>query len=184
MNLPQTLQTEIVPFVVEHLPTQYSVSVNTVLSTIAEPLYQALADLPAQRIHVDCHVGNILWDAGDVFGIIDVDHLPIGPRTYDLGHLLADMVKNRITSPEQLAAWLDMFTWIVRGYEREIMLTRREKFSLWYSMIASQFLFIYWFVKHERDDLLAKNIDVLMWIYQHQGEIIVQIEATNTALEG
>jgi Ser/Thr protein kinase RdoA (MazF antagonist) len=177
MNLPDKLVTEIEPFLAQHLSPQLLAPVSTVLGMIAEPMHQALADLPMQRIHGDCHGGNILWDSSDVYGIIDIDHLPIGPRTYDLGHLLADMVKTRIEDPEQLNAWLNASGWLMRGYERENALTEREKNALWFSMLASQLLFIHWFAQHEQTELTAKNVAVLLWIYQQQEVITVQIKA-------
>jgi Ser/Thr protein kinase RdoA (MazF antagonist) len=179
MNLPDKLRQEIEPYLAQHLPANHLASVNSVLSTIEEAMVQALANLPIQRIHGDCHGGNFLWDAAGVYGIVDLDHLPIGPRTYDIGHLLADRVKVRIADPEQLAQWLDSFAWLIRGYEREMPLTMREKSALWYSMLASQFLFIDWFLRHEQEELVNKNVKVLMWIYDHQETIEAQIKAAN-----
>jgi Ser/Thr protein kinase RdoA (MazF antagonist) len=178
MDLPHKLREEIEPYLAQHLPSNHLASVNTVLSTIEEAMVQALANLPIQRIHGDCHGGNILWDSSGVYGIVDLDHLPIGPRTYDLGHFLADRVKVRIADPEQLAQWLGSFAWLIRSYEREMPLTAREKSALWYSMLASQFLFIDWFLRHEQGELVTRNVDVLMWIYSHKEAIEGQISSS------
>jgi Ser/Thr protein kinase RdoA (MazF antagonist) len=49
---------------------------------------EACVDDPSpQRVHGDVHGGNILIaDDHTVSGIIDIDHLPIAPRIYDLGY--------------------------------------------------------------------------------------------------
>ncbi|HEU5318243.1 MAG TPA: phosphotransferase [Chloroflexota bacterium] len=51
---------------------------------VLDEVCAALAELPEQYIHGDCHGGNILIAAGDVSRSIDLDHLPLGPRIYDL----------------------------------------------------------------------------------------------------
>jgi Ser/Thr protein kinase RdoA (MazF antagonist) len=45
---------------------------------------------------------NVLLYAGDVSGFIDLDHLPNGPRIYDLSYYLADRLKNLIDEREIL----------------------------------------------------------------------------------
>lgn len=62
----------------------------------------ALTGLPMQRIHGDCNPGNVLLhrktDGIEVSGMIDLDHLPMGQRVYDLGYYLhyraREIVKN------------------------------------------------------------------------------------------
>jgi Ser/Thr protein kinase RdoA (MazF antagonist) len=49
----------------------------------------AALSAPPQRIHGDLHGGNLLTDGQRVTGIIDCDHLPLAPRTYDLGYYAA-----------------------------------------------------------------------------------------------
>jgi Ser/Thr protein kinase RdoA (MazF antagonist) len=55
---------------------------------LRDRLRDAILDLPTQRTHGDCNVGNVLVHDGAVTGYIDCDHLPTGPRTYDLGKYL------------------------------------------------------------------------------------------------
>jgi Ser/Thr protein kinase RdoA (MazF antagonist) len=54
-----------------------------------EQISAALTCSPPQRLHGDCHGGNILVRDGRVTGIVDIDHLHIGPRVYDLAYHLA-----------------------------------------------------------------------------------------------
>lgn len=53
-----------------------------------QTLEESLTDLPIQRIHGDCNTGNILLYRARVSGFIDLDHLPIGPRVYDIAYYL------------------------------------------------------------------------------------------------
>ena len=54
-----------------------------------EQIASALACADPQRLHGDCHGGNILFRDGRVTGIVDIDHLQAGPRVYDLAYHLA-----------------------------------------------------------------------------------------------
>lgn len=55
---------------------------------VRDRLYRAVLDLPTQRTHGDCNVGNVLVHNGAVTGYIDLDHLPTGPRVHDLSNYL------------------------------------------------------------------------------------------------
>ena len=133
----------------------------------------ALADLPAQTIHGDCHGGNYLLYRGQVSGFVDLDHLPTGPRVYDLGYLLADMAKAPFVGVLAHRGWLDTFHHVVAGYQREVALSRREVEALWTVMLATQVLFVDWFLAHGRYELARKNLEAFYWIYE-QGEEITR----------
>lgn len=171
MDLPQQLESEVFPLLERELPAQTWERLQQRITTIKSALYDTLAQLPKQRIHGDCHGGNILYEGDQVSGFIDLDHLPIGPRVYDISYYLADQVKNRIASPEQLAVWLSTFTAVIAGYEQKLSLAREEKAAIWYGMLAAQLLFVYWFVKFQNDEHFRKNLDVFDWIYDHQQTI-------------
>ena len=91
---------------------------------------EALTGLPCQHIHGDSHSGNILLHHGQVSGFIDLDHLPLGPRVYDLGYLMADLMKNRLYRAKALAQCLSVLGALLRGYEEETPLTERERAAL------------------------------------------------------
>lgn len=55
---------------------------RTLTTPLRDRLYAAIVDLPTQRTHGDCNVGNLLVNDGAVTGYIDFDHLPTGPRIY------------------------------------------------------------------------------------------------------
>jgi Ser/Thr protein kinase RdoA (MazF antagonist) len=135
----------------------------------------ALSDLPLQLIHGDCHGGNYLLYRGDVSGFVDLDHLPTGPRVYDIGYLLADMAKARFVGIPAHDDWLAHAGQVIAGYERESSLSKREKDALWFVMLATQVLFVDWFLAHQKDELARKNLAALYWIEQRRREIADRI---------
>ena len=177
MDLPGRVRKDLVPVLTARLESHERAMFEPCVVARMDEICDALADLPVHHIHGDCHGGNVLLYHGDVSGFIDLDHLPIGPRIYDLSYFLADRVKNAIYDPAALRAWLDQFDGLIAGYESEIVLTPREKHALWYGMVVSQLLFVYWFLEHQNAAHVTKNLAVLDWICEHQQEIESKIYA-------
>lgn len=77
-----------------------------------EPLFEGLSDSPGsagmQRLHGDCHRGNILERPGEGLLLIDFDDMMIGPAIQDLWLLL----------PARAEECTLEFNLIVEGYER------------------------------------------------------------------
>jgi Ser/Thr protein kinase RdoA (MazF antagonist) len=69
------------------------------------PLFE---DIPLQRVHGDCHRGNILERPGEGLLLIDFDDMMIGPAIQDLWLLLPSRVDD---CPNE-------FNLIVEGYEQ------------------------------------------------------------------
>lgn len=66
---------------------------ETAYETLTEHLLAEIdrrlpADLPGQRIHGDCHMGNVLW-RGDTPHFVDLDDCQTGPEIQDLWMLLS-----------------------------------------------------------------------------------------------
>ncbi|AFG37806.1 serine/threonine protein kinase [Spirochaeta africana] len=70
-----------------------------------EPLFK---DIPLQRVHGDCHRGNILERPGEGLLLIDFDDMMMGPAVQDLWLLLPERADN---CPAE-------FNLIVEGYEQ------------------------------------------------------------------
>jgi Ser/Thr protein kinase RdoA (MazF antagonist) len=83
---------------------------------LRDRLYAAVVDLPTQRTHGDCNVGNVLVHDGAVTGYIDLDHLATGPRVYDLSKYLVSRLNAHVDhgDPESMAAVLRHY---VAGYQ-------------------------------------------------------------------
>ena len=90
-------------------------------STVAQALegvqrcYERAGSVRSLRLHGDCHVGNILWDA-DGPHFVDFDDCRSGPAVQDLWMLLSG---NRADMERQLRA-------VLEGYERFCELDSRE----------------------------------------------------------
>jgi len=93
-----------------------------------ESIVAALSAAP-QRIHGDVHGGNILTDGQQVTGIIDVDHLPLAPRGYDLGYYTAFAVRWWLDG-DQPARPLDETRHLLAGYHAVSRLTGQESDDL------------------------------------------------------
>jgi len=175
MDLPNKLENEVFPFLEQKLDSEQFNQLQQKIISIAPTIAASWEKLPTQTIHGDFHGGNILFDGKEVIGIIDLDHIPIGARLYDISYFLADEVKNRIGDPNRLASWLASYDHLIIGYTQEVLLTSSEKSALWLGMLITQLLFIEWFVRSQNEEHVDKNIRVFNWIYDHQQEIKVAI---------
>lgn len=90
--------------------------------SLRDRLYAAIVDLPTQRTHGDCNVGNVLVYDGAVSGFIDLDHLPTGPRIRDLSYYLV----SRLRAHGDPGALMGVLRRYVAGYESAFPLTERE----------------------------------------------------------
>jgi Ser/Thr protein kinase RdoA (MazF antagonist) len=78
--------------------------------------FDAVPQLRLQRLHGDCHPGNLLWTPGGSAHFVDLDDAVTGPAVQDLWMLLSgDAAQAR----GQLACLLD-------GYEQVMPFDRRE----------------------------------------------------------
>jgi Ser/Thr protein kinase RdoA (MazF antagonist) len=177
MNLAHTVFTEAVPQIKNALTGAEAAAFHEVVDAIRPEMSDALAGLPVQTIHGDCHGGNFLLYRGDVSGFIDLDHLPQGPRAYDIGYLLADMAKARFVGSHAHDTWLENFDQVLAGYERESKLSQRERHALWYIMLATQLLMAHWLFKHGSSEIAFKNLEGFYWIVQRRDEIAGRISA-------
>ena len=175
MNLPHALFEEAIPRIRSALTEREWQDFHHIVAELQDELVAAVEDLPVQLIHGDCHGGNYLLCDGDVSGFVDLDHLPTGPRVYDIGYLLADMAKARFVGNPAHRDWLAHFCRVIAGYQRENSLSGREKDALWFVMLATQVLFVDWFFQHDRDELARKNLEAFYWIFRQRDEITHRI---------
>jgi Ser/Thr protein kinase RdoA (MazF antagonist) len=92
---------------------------------LRDRLHAAIVDLPTQRTHGDCNVGNVLVHGGVVTGFIDFDHLPAGPRVYDLGNYLVSRLGAHVDHGDP-DAMLPVLRHYVAGYHSAYLLSERE----------------------------------------------------------
>jgi Ser/Thr protein kinase RdoA (MazF antagonist) len=113
-----------------------------------ESIVQALSAAP-QRVHGDVHGGNILTDGQKVTGIIDIDHLPLAPRGYDLGYYMA-FAAHWWLDGDQPSRPVDESRQLLTGYEAVSRLTRQEHDDLpALALIAALGLIGYFITEHD-----------------------------------
>ncbi|WP_405059194.1 phosphotransferase [Kribbella sp. NBC_01505] len=106
---------------------------TTLVESLRKELTSLVGELPVQRIHGDCHPGNILTDRGRVTGFVDLDHLPTGPRVYDLAYYLS--------------VGLGPSTHFLSGYQSEEPLSPAELAAIDPLMIAIQLIMAEWHLR-------------------------------------
>ena len=98
-----------------HLETAYDSLTADLLDSIADAFERA-DEVNAQRLHGDCHRGNVLWtDEGPHF--VDLDDCLMGPAIQDLWMLLSGP---RAEMAQQLSDLLEGYTQFVEFDFREV----------------------------------------------------------------
>lgn len=179
MALPTRVRENALPAVRRHLRGEHLAALDAVFDGLVDEVCAALAGLPEQHIHGDCHGGNILIADGEVSGFIDLDHLPLAPRVYDLFYLPPDRLKWRIDEPGAPEALLPLFPHLIAGYEREHTLTLCERAALWPGMLATQRFFIQAFAEQGNEEHVERNLRALIWIHEHRDDSRRLLEGTS-----
>jgi Ser/Thr protein kinase RdoA (MazF antagonist) len=99
-----------------------------------EQIAAAFACADPQRLHGDCHGGNILFRDGRVTGIVDIDHLQVGPRVYDLAYHLAFhvhwVVRTDIPVGPAVASVSSATRLLINGYQAVSALSEAEQAAI------------------------------------------------------
>ncbi len=172
--LPLVLE-QVIPRLLNEGKVQEPARLEQTLSDCEGTMRQAYTNLPEQYIHGDCHTGNLLVQDGQVVGFIDLDHLPWGPRIYDLGYLLADQIKWFTQNREQTSRWLQHFPAILTGYEQVTRLAKSETEALWPVLLAVQLVMSDWFSQRHTPVLAELNLKAFYWFYEHKEEIMQRL---------
>jgi Ser/Thr protein kinase RdoA (MazF antagonist) len=152
------------------LPTTVFDDVAERVGPWQEAIMHALGDPHLQRVHGDVHGGNILTDHRAVTGIIDVDHLPLAPRSYDLGYYMAFCVHWRLGQGE-LRRPIEHYVafeagHLLTGYDTVTTLTRRETDALPAMSLAVALGLLDYFLTKE-DIVEGSWIRTAHWITDH-----------------
>lgn len=169
---PIDLASEVVntglPIILSYLAGEQADRFQTIRSCLAQTMPAAFQGLPRQLIHRDCHAENLLSCGTQITGIIDWDHLTVGPRILDPAYFAVQLAKRQVRDPEAMARWLDDFPLLLAGYEAHSPLLAAEKAALAYVMIAVPILFAYWAIETgHSDDYVQTELDTLVWLYDN-----------------
>ena len=136
----------------------------TMLDETRGEMCEALTDLPSQLIHGDLHGGNVCLADNRVTGFIDCNHLPHGPRLYDLCYFINDFAKKFVGDAALERAFLAHYPRLLAGYDSVQPLTPRERRAFWPMLLASQIAFCHYKLTHNVPGLQT-DFAVLRWVY-------------------
>lgn len=153
-----------------------------------ESMHGVLALLPQQLVHGDLTPDNVVVSKtqGKV-GFLDLDHLPLAPRIWDLARYLSR--HSRRTSPEHALATVTAF---VGGYHRASPLTDDEVHAIPAMITTMHLLEASWARRIMAGDLdrrllpeqeaeLGPMLDALRWQFRHPQAVEDSVHAALTA---
>lgn len=104
------------------------------LCAISEPWFQAT---PLQRIHGDCHFGNLLWNSSGPF-FLDFDDMVVGPPVQDIWLLTPGRDPEALRQRELLISGYEQMKTFDRGSLRLIEALRGLRFVHYATWIAKR----------------------------------------------
>lgn len=150
------------------------------VAPLVDQLRAIMANLPTQRTVGDCNAGNVLVHDNDVSAFIDLDHLPIGPRIWDLSDYLASRIRTHLSQPDtaerDTAAMLAVLGRYVDGYHQAYPLTQRELAAVVPLILVIEIGLAHWRVHSWVPDAegYRQSVQAITWI-------TANIEALTTA---
>lgn len=144
-------------------------------------LISGLSDLPVQLIHGDMTPGNIIMKGiGEVSGFIDFDHLPMGPRIWDIAKYLSRRLRMTWRRDDPAAAHVrtDHLAPFLRGYQEVSPLDRDELAALSGLIAAANLIETSYFMEissgslqrrmlPDHDDVMADSAEAAQWQLLH-----------------
>jgi Ser/Thr protein kinase RdoA (MazF antagonist) len=126
--------------------------------------------LPKQLIHRDPNPGNILFEDGEVSGLIDFDLSEVNVRLWDPCYCATGILSE--STDEAYEKWLDILYGILHGYDSAGKMTEIEKQAAFYVICSIQMICIAYFESKEQFRELAKiNRKMLVHIVNNKSKI-------------
>jgi Ser/Thr protein kinase RdoA (MazF antagonist) len=167
-----------VPIILRFLPEKQADEFQAIIDDLTSAMRSAFPHLPEQLIHRDCHAGNLLSCGTEVTGIVDWDHLTIGPRILDIAYFAVQLAKHDVHDPKKMAQWVHDFPLLLQGYECESPLSDEEKSAFPYVLISVPILFAYWAIETSHDDsYIQTELDTVTWLHSRLALIQESVQA-------
>ncbi len=129
--------------------------------------FSAIFDkLPTQIIHRDINPSNMIFNKGEFKGFIDFDLTEVNVRIFDICYCATAILSECFNNANiDKSKWLEIFDYLVKGYERITPLSEYEKQALPYVIYSIQIICIAYFSQYDKFDNLTKiNMYMLKWI--------------------
>jgi len=151
-----------------YLSGRQGASFRAMLVDLELAMRDAFRDLPEQLIHRDCHAENLLSCGSEVTGIVDWDHLVVGPRVLDVAYFAVQAAKHDVRDAGKMAQWFHDLPLLVQGYASVSALSREERAAIPYVMIAVPIFFAHWAISKAMDsDYIRQELDTAAWLYDN-----------------
>ena len=145
---------------------------RALIMPLRDRLYAAVVDLPTQRTHGDCNVGNVLVHEGAVTGYIDLDHLPTGPRVRDLSYYMVSRLSAHVDhgDPDSMVSVLRHY---VAGYQAICPVSERELAAVVPLMLTVSIGGADWCLQGRTPDHAAyqRELHTIQWLTQRHEEL-------------
>jgi Ser/Thr protein kinase RdoA (MazF antagonist) len=162
------------------------------LASRRDSMVAALADLPTQLIHGDLTPENVLLRRpGAVSGFIDFDHLPLGPRIWDIAKYLSRRIRLRWRQRSQApdVGRLDHLAGFLSGYHKKSSLSPAEIEALPAAIAAGNVLEASYHREilagtlprrrlPDHDAILADTVEAAGWHLSHHEEVAAAVRSS------
>ncbi|MCP4536126.1 MAG: phosphotransferase [Chloroflexi bacterium] len=167
MNLLNSVTNYVLPTVHEKSNCPDSLDIEAVSTAVTDfetkitPLYKRLTK---HLIHRDPNPMNMLFDGGELSGILDFDMVVRSVRIFDPCYCASSILVSGFGQPEQRTAWSNIFCALLDGYEQYIPLTVTEREAIHPILMSIQLLFIAFSLNMGNPGAAKFNERVLYWL--------------------
>jgi Ser/Thr protein kinase RdoA (MazF antagonist) len=156
------------PIITAYLSGRQEAGFRAMLADLEQAMRDAFRDLPEQLIHRDCHAENLLSWGSEVTGIVDWDHLMVGPRILDVAYFAVQAAKHDVRDAGKMAQWFRDLPLLVQGYASVSALSAEERAAIPYVMIAVPIFFAHWAISAAMDtDYIQQELDAATCLYDN-----------------
>lgn len=151
------------PAIRGYMGTRFRHTLQDMAEGISRNLVNPYQTLPRQLIHRDFHPGNLIFQEGELVGILDFDRVRVGIRLFDLCYVSTAVLSGCFENVQLRESWSGFVQALLKGYQSVLSLEQTEAFSFLYVIYLIQFLFIGYHLDTGSTELADFNIAMLLW---------------------